>query len=339
MQNDSGFCKFITDDFLEDIWYRKHFAVWFLLPFSWLYKACVFIRRLAFASGFLPVQRVAIPVIVAGNISIGGTGKTPLIIWLTHFLESNGFRPGIISRGYGGTGSRIPQQVRPDSNPTLVGDEPVLISRNTKVPVAVSPNRYIAANELIQHTDCNILLCDDGLQHYSLHRDMEIAVIDGDRQFGNGFCLPAGPLREPVSRLKTVDMVVGNGKAGKNQYLMEYELLNPRMVRDPSVQRELESFTGLQVHAVAGIGNPERFFSDLHSRSIRIIKHPFPDHHPYRPEDLNFQDDLPVLMTEKDAVKCMGFSNENLWYLPVAARLPDSFEYRLITLLKEISNG
>lgn len=321
----------------EELWYGGHKAMWFLIPISWLYRMIVSCRRLAFASGLLPVRRVAVPVIVVGNITVGGTGKTPLILWLTSHLRKLGFRPGIISRGYGGTGK--PQQVRPDSNPLLVGDEPVLLARNSGVPVAIAADRYIAASELIRHTECNILLCDDGLQHYFLHRDIEIAVVDGDRQFGNGHCLPAGPLREPISRLKSVDMVVGNAKAGKNQYLMEYHPLQLRSIKDPGLQRDLDSFAGQQVHAVAGVGNPGRFFAMLREREIDTIRHTFPDHYPYRPEDLEFHDGLPVLMTEKDAVKCLKFDSAKLWYLPIEVRMPDSFEYRLKTLLKELTNG
>jgi len=325
--------------FFVELWYGRHKAVWLLIPISWLDRIVVSLRRLAFVSGLLPVRRVAIPVMVVGNITVGGTGKTPLIIWLTGYLKAQGYRPGIISRGYGGAGSGKPQQVRPDSNPALVGDEPVLIARNTGVPVAIAADRYVAACELIEHTDCNILLCDDGLQHYALHRDIEIAVIDGERHFGNGHCLPAGPLREPESRLNSVDMVVGNGKAGKNQYLMEYHPLQAISISDPSVRRELIFFTGQQVHAVAGLGNPNRFFASLRAANISIIKHVFPDHHLFRPQELEFHDGLPVLMTEKDAVKCLAFDNDNLWCLPIEVRMPDSFEYRLKTLLKELSNG
>lgn len=333
------FSKLRSGRFSEELWYGRHKAVWLLIPISWIYWIIVSLRHLAFASGLLPVRRVAIPVMVVGNITVGGTGKTPLIIWLTGYLKAQGYRPGIISRGYGGAGDRKPQQVRPDSNPALVGDEPVLIARRTNVPVAVATDRYVAAHELTQHTDCNILLCDDGLQHYSLHRDIEIAVVDGDRQFGNGHCLPAGPLREPESRLNSVDMVVGNGKAGKNQYLMEYQTLQLRQVGDTGVQRDIASFSGQQVHAVAGLGNPNRFFASLRAGNISIIKHVFPDHHLFRPEELEFHDGLPVLITEKDAVKCLEFDNDNLWYLPIQVRMPDSFEYRLKTLLKELSNG
>lgn len=333
--------KLRSSRFPEEIWYGEHktFLLLLLIPVSWLYKIIVSLRSMAYVTGLLPVRRVAIPVIVVGNITVGGTGKTPLILWLTGFLKARGYRPGIISRGYGGSGQQMPQQVRPDSNPFQVGDEPVLIARNTGVPVATAANRYVAASELIEHTDCNILLCDDGLQHHSLHRDLEIAVIDGDRQLGNGYCLPAGPLREPKSRLNSVDMIVGNGRAGKNQYLMEYYPLDPRSIRDPTVQIDLDSISGRQIHAVAGIGNPDRFFTLLRNRDIHLIKHVFPDHYSYHPEDLEFNDGLHVLMTEKDAVKCLEFNIDNLWYLPIEVRMPNSFEYRLQNLLKEMSNG
>lgn len=326
-------------EFWENLWYGQTHSKWAFIPFSWVFLLICKIRQLAYFSGLLPVQRLAIPVIVVGNITVGGTGKTPLIIWMIEYLRKQGYKPGVVSRGYGGTQSERPQQVRPDSNPDFVGDEPVLISKKTNAPVVVSHKRYLAAKELIKHTDCDIILCDDGLQHYALHRDLEIAVVDGNRQFGNGYCLPAGPLREPISRLDDVDMVVCNGKEGKNQHLMEYVPARLLMLADETISKKHDYLSGKDVHAVAGIGNPERFFLQLKQLNYRIIKHPFPDHHTYTETDFNFDDELPVVMTEKDAVKCKEFAKENYWYLPIEVKLGNTFEHRFHTLMKELSNG
>ena len=329
----------LSQKFLEELWYGDHPLSFFLVPLSWLYAAVIMLRRFAYASGIVPVQRVAVPVIVVGNITTGGTGKTPLIIWLAEYLAARGHHPGVISRGYGGKAKKWPQQVRPDSNPFLVGDEPVLIAQRPRCPVAVSPRRYVAAREVLEHTNCDILLCDDGLQHYSLARDIEIAVIDGDRRFGNGRCLPAGPLREPVSRLKKVDMVISNGKPGKNEHLMEYIPGKLHSLIDDNHEMDLENFRGREIHVVTGIGNPARFYSYLRKFEIRIIKHEFPDHYFYARTDLKFNDDFPVVMTEKDAVKCREFANDRFWYLPVSAKLGEAFQYRLSVLLGELFDG
>lgn len=326
----------LSQKFLEELWYGDHPLSLVLAPAGWLYAAMIMLRRLGYASGILPVQHVGVPVIVVGNITVGGTGKTPLIIWLAEYLKAHGHRPGVISRGYGGKLKKWPQQVRPDSNPFMVGDEPVLIARRLHCPVAVSPKRYIAARELLEHTDCDVLLCDDGLQHLSLARDIEIAVIDGDRRFGNGRCLPAGPLREPVNRLKKVDMVVSNGKPGKNEHLMEYIPGKLRSLTNDANEKDLEEFRGREIHVVTGIGNPARFYSYLRKFEIRIIKHEFPDHYSYAGSDVEFNDDLPVVMTEKDAVKCRKFADNRFWYLPVTAKLGDAFQYRLAILLGEL---
>lgn len=329
----------ISERFLERLWYDGRPFSQLLAPLGWCFAAAVWLRRIGYASGVLPVCELPVPVIVVGNITVGGTGKTPLIIWLAEFLKEKGFQPGIVSRGYGGRESKSPQQVRQDSSPELVGDEPVLIAQRTGCPVAVSPKRDVAARELIRHTACNVLLCDDGLQHYALGRDIEIAVLDGDRRLGNGRCLPAGPLREPASRLQGVDMIVSNARAGKSEFLMEYVPLPLRSLTDERRRIEVESLRGREVHAVAGIGNPQRFFSYLRGKELHIIKHEFPDHHPYRPGDLRFGDELPVVMTEKDAVKCRPFATDRFWYLPIEAKMPPAFQHRLTILLQEIADG
>lgn len=327
------------DGLAQRIWYGDHPLSPWLAPLGWCYAGFARLRRLAYAAGFLPVQRVPVPVIIIGNITAGGTGKTPLIIWLARHLLAAGRRPGIISRGYGGRAGKWPQQVRPDSNPFLVGDEPVLIARNTGCPVAVSPKRTVAARELLEHRDIDVLLCDDGLQHLALRRDLEIVVVDGARRYGNGRCLPAGPLREPLARLESVDMVVTNGRPARNEYGMQYAYGALHSVRDPECVLEPGALRGRRVHAVAGIGNPARFFSHLRGLDIRVIRHEFPDHHAYSPADLVFDEKLPVVMTEKDAVKCEAFAHDDTWYLPVRAVPGEAFQHRLDILLKELFDG
>ena len=297
------------------------------------------LRRLGYVSGLLPVQQVAVPVIIIGNITVGGTGKTPLVIWVADFLKQKNFHPGIISRGYGGMANHWPQQVRPDSNPGTVGDEPVLIARRTGCPVAVSPDRFKAAVELLEHKKCDILICDDGLQHHTLARDIEIAVIDSVRRFGNGRCIPAGPLREPISRLKSVDIVVSNGRPEYGEYQMELVPGSFHSVADPDKEVDKDAFRNTTVHAVAGIGNPLRFFTQLRRSGIRIIEHQFPDHYRFQRGDIQFGDELQVVMTEKDAVKCTEFADDKHWYLAVDARMNPIFEHRFSKLLKDISDG
>lgn len=322
----------------QEVWYGSHPLGILLIPLAWIYRFCVFLRKLLYMSGVLAVGELPVPVIVVGNLNVGGTGKTPLVLWLVEFLAEKGYRPGIVSRGYGGRKGKWPQQVRADSDPFSVGDEAVLLAMRGACPVVVSANRYLAAKQLLEHNDCDIVLCDDGLQHYALARDIEIAVIDGDRRFGNERCLPAGPLREPLARLTEVDMLVSNAKAGKNEYLMKYEG-EDIVSLDNRQKRALQSLAAEQVHAVAGVGNPRRFFSFLREKGVRIIKHEFPDHHDYKKQELEFDDDLTIVMTEKDAVKCERFNLNDAWYLPVTAVVSQAFEHRLNVLLQEISDG
>lgn len=329
----------LNQGFLEKLWYASHPLSVLLLPISWLYRIVITIRSGAYRSGLIPSKAVEVPVIVVGNLTVGGTGKTPFIIWLCLYLREKGHKPGILSRGYGGVASARPQQVRADSDPYAVGDEPVLLARRTGCPVAVSPRRTQAATELLQHTDCDVLLCDDGLQHLALDRDMEIVIIDGERRFGNGRCLPAGPLREPLSRLATVDMLVCNGEAGRNEYSMDYRYHDLVLLTDETVTMSVNDLRGSEVHAVAGLGNPGRFYSYLRRQDIRVHRHSYPDHYAYVPADLEFGDNLPVIMTEKDAVKCRQFAADNVWYLPVDAVFSDVFHHRIQNLLEELFNG
>lgn len=324
---------------LEQHWYRRDAVSLALLPLSWLFCAVAVLRRAAYGVGLLRQQRFAVPVIVVGNISVGGTGKTPLVVWLTTWLRREGYRPGIVSRGYGGAARHWPQQVRADSDPRMVGDEAVLLARRTACPMAVGPDRPAAVSALLQHSDCDVVVSDDGLQHYALGRDVEIVVVDGERRFGNRRCLPAGPLREPQRRLSTVDLVVANGIAGPREYAMQLRPGSLHSLRDPARHESLARFSGRRVHAVAGIGNPRRFFDLLRRHGLEVVEHPFADHHPLRAEDLEFADELPVLMTEKDAVKCQPFARDHHWYLPVEAEVDERIPQILLRLIGKKSDG
>ena len=336
MRFDDDKLTMLVKEFIENIWYSKHPFGIVLLPLSWIYSLIVVVRRLCYRSGLIAVNQVSVPVIIVGNISVGGTGKTPLVIWLAEYFKKKGFKPGIISRGYGGKFAGKTQQVRADSNPSLVGDEPVLIAKRTNCSVAIAVKKSRAAEELIEYCDCNLIICDDGMQHYSLNRDIEIAVIDGQRRFGNQRCLPAGPLREPISRLKTVDLVVSKYIAGRHQYKMEYIYGDLVSLIDPDHTISISSLKGASVHVISGIGNPDKYHSYLRNNKLHIICHEFSDHYPYKKKDVVFEDDFPVVMTEKDAVKCIDYATKDYWYLPIIAVLPDSFTYRLEAFMKDI---
>ncbi len=310
-----------------------------LVPLSALFGGAVALRRMAYRKGWKSAQRLPVPVVVVGNLTVGGTGKTPLTIWLAEFLTASGYKPGVVSRGYGGRKQERPLAVGADSDPAEAGDEPVLIARRTGCPVTVFPLRAEAGRALLAAHDCDILIADDGLQHYALARDVEIAVVDGERRFGNGFCLPAGPLREPARRLAEVDLVVCRGGVPTDgEYplsLLAGEAVN---LADAGLRRPLADFAGLKLRAVAGIGFPQRFFADLRAAGLSFEERAFPDHHRYRPEDLGTDDAL-VLMTEKDAVKCRGFADGRLWAVPIKAQLPLAFGEKLLQLLKVKRDG
>ena len=319
----------------ESLWYSRSRLALALLPLAGLFRLAVQLRRSAYRHGWLKVHRLPVPVVVVGNISVGGTGKTPLVVWLAHFLAQAGYSPGIVTRGYGGRAESWPQLVRPDSDPSRVGDEAVLLARRCACPVVAGPNRPKAAARLIEEQGCDLILADDGLQHYALARDIEIAVTDGVRRHGNGWCLPAGPLREPVQRLERVDLRVCNGgtpAAGEIAVaLAPGDMVN---LVQPSLSQPLAALRGEKVHAVAGIGYPERFFELLREAGLEVIAHPFRDHHAFAAEDIDFADDLPVLMTEKDAVKCRPFARPRHWYLPVEAQPDPALGAALLDLLR-----
>lgn len=326
---------------LEHFWYRTRPAHLLLIPLSWLFGAIAATRRQLYRAGWLRRERVPVPVIVVGNISVGGTGKTPLVVWLARYLQEAGYRPGIITRGYGG--SEQLQQVFADSDPVLAGDEAVLLARRTDVPVFAGGQRVAAARALLAaHAKCDVLISDDGMQHYALARDCEIAVIDGERQFGNGRLLPAGPLREPRSRLASVDAVVVNGEADvpgvdARQWHMRLRATEFRNVRDPTWHATADELRGRPLHAVAGIGHPRRFFAQLQDMGLEFRPHPFPDHFAYGHEDLAFAGNDCVLMTEKDAVKCAAFAREDWWYLPIEADADPALGTLILAKLRSLN--
>lgn len=325
-------------NWLQGLWYRPRAPLW-LLPLSWGYAAVVILRRWLYCAGVLKGTRLTVPVIVVGNLTVGGTGKTPLVLWLAAFLQRSGFHPGIVSRGYGGADGASWRLVTEASDPAQFGDEPVLMARRAVCPVAVARRRADAAAGLAGK-GCDVIVADDGLQHYALVRDVEVAVVDGVRRYGNAACLPAGPLREPLARLSDVDLVVCNGVPQTGEYAMD--LAGDIAVNLSSGERRpLAAFaSGVHgVHGVAGIGHPTRFFTHLRQAGLDVTEHPFPDHHVFQTAELAFADDRPVLMTEKDAVKCASWAEGRLWFVPVDARPDATFGPRLLQLLQEKIRG
>lgn len=320
-------------------WRHKNFLSYLLLPISGLYRLGMAVRRCLYLRGFKKISYFPVPVIVIGNISVGGTGKTPLVICLAHHLRQEGWKPGIVSRGYTGKKTHLPQRVYETSDPRLVGDEAVLIAKKTACPMVVCRDRVAAVSMLLRDHDCNIVLSDDGLQHLALGRDIEIAVIDGEIRFGNGHCLPAGPLREPVKRLKTVDFIVNNGGPVCGEWEMTLKADKIYAVANPSQILLATGLHGQTVHAVAAIGNPPRFFRLLENLGMHCIPHAFPDHYFFRAQDLDFESNALVIMTEKDAVKCQKFADQRLWCLSVSAQLPVQFFQILREKLRQFSNN
>lgn len=329
---------------LERMWYGNGGAA--LAPLAWLFGGVVALRRVAFRRGWFASRRVRRPVVVVGNLTVGGSGKTPLTAWLASELRDRGVRVGIASRGYGGRAGTAALHVTRDTDPALAGDEPVLLARRTRVPVVVARER-VAAAELLA-PDVDLILADDGLQHYALARDLEIVVVDGRRGFGNGRLLPAGPLREPTSRLREAQLVVVNGAgvAGALADLpgrlpaLRMELVPGDVVALLGGNRTpLAAWSGRRVHAVAGIGDPSRFFATLRAAGVQPIEHPLPDHATLARADVEFADDLPVLMTEKDAVKCAPYAGPRHYWLEVAAAFAPADAERLLSAVLALVRG
>ncbi len=344
---------------IERTWYSKNLICFFLLPLSWIY---IFFFKLGAIyykiSNFNLTNKTYAPTIVVGNIVVGGTGKTPLVIWLARYYKEKGYSPGIITRGYKGLYTEHPRYIglgcintyliRADTDPGLAGDEAVLIAKNTNCPVVVAINRDIAAKKIVEEYSCNLVISDDGLQHHSLARDIEIAVIDGQRRLGNGYCIPAGPLREPKNRLDSVDLVVSKYSAKECEYKMDYIYNELVSLSNPKDKMPITNLETKKIHAVAGIANPQHFFSFLQSQNFELLIHKYPDHYKFDyARHIEFNDDLPVIMTEKDAVKCKRhflsfqrlYGSKKYWYLPISARLPESFSSKLDQLLEKNSDG
>ena len=328
---------------IEGVWYEGRAGSALLAPLAALFGFVVRLRRLAYRRGWKTVWRARVPVVVIGNLSVGGTGKSPLVAALAGRLRSLGYRPGILTRGHG-SGVRVPTRVQRGADAARVGDEPAMLAATTGVEIVVSPDR-VAGARMLEALGVEIILCDDGLQHYALARDLEVAVIDGSRGLGNGRLLPAGPLREHESRLASVDWVVINDGAGAaargwrgraGTIGMQLVPEAARAVADPRGWRRIEDFRGQTVHAVAGIGHPGRFFAMLRAAGLDLIEHPFADHHAYAAEDLRFDDDRPILMTAKDAVKCARFADARFWEVPVVARLLPDGAAGLVTAIERL---
>ncbi|GAA3532249.1 tetraacyldisaccharide 4'-kinase [Zobellella aerophila] len=319
-----------------EAWYRTPTWLWLLLPFSLLFGLVAEVRRRLFKWGLKPVYRAPVPVIIVGNLSVGGNGKTPLVVWLVEWLREQGYRPGVISRGYGGKSEAYPLQLADDTGPEQAGDEPVLIYRRCGCPVVVAPDRAAAARQLVT-LGVDIIISDDGLQHYGLARDIELVVVDGQRRFGNGHLLPMGPLREGRWRLGQVTGVVNNGgPVAPGEYLMT---LAPGELNAVGAGQGQRPPAGSPVHAMAGIGNPGRFFTTLEQQGFVLDRQlALADHRGIASEALAAVQSRPLLMTEKDAVKWRG-GHDNAWFLPVDARLPGEFEQLLLTRLKELHHG
>lgn len=322
----------------ERHWYRLSWLSVALLPVAGAFRLLTALRRTGYRWNLLQSEQLAVPVIVIGNITAGGTGKTPLVIWLAGFLRERGFHPGIVSRGYGGNGQI--REVRADSSPAAAGDEPVLLARRTGCPVWIGHDRVGAARALLDaHPECDLVISDDGLQHYRLRRDVEIAVVDVLRGLGNGLPIPSGPLREPARRLDEVDAVVLNGASAATPseprtYTMSLEGAVFRNLLDPACVLDAAAFQGKRVHAVAGTGNPARFFQQLRRLGLDFRDHPFPDHHPFAAADLEFTGADAIIMTEKDAIKCQPFARANHWVLAVDAHVAPGLGRLILDKLK-----
>ena len=326
------------------IWYGQPDPPGWLKPFSWLYGLIVRLRRAGYAKHWLRSAALSRPVIVVGNLTVGGTGKTPLVCWLVGALQQRGYKPGIVTRGYGGS-LRNTHRLQPSDRAETVGDEPLLLLRRTGVPVAVGRDRPVAAQSLIE-AGCDVIVSDDGLQHYALRRRVELAVIDGERGFGNGWLLPAGPLREGPERLAAVTAIVTNGILDHSQpFGADTPVWAMRLEGHEAVSlaggthRPLKDFAASPIHAVAGIGNPQRFFDLLTAQGLSVLPHPLPDHARIEARDIRFGDAYPVLMTEKDAVKCGSLAGPEHWYVPVSAVFASGGGERLLDSVVRAING
>ncbi|MCB1864792.1 MAG: tetraacyldisaccharide 4'-kinase [Chromatiales bacterium] len=323
---------------IDRLWYGPSAPLWPLAPLSWLYRGAGALRALAYRIGLRRIYRPPVPSIIVGNITVGGTGKTPLVIWLARHLVERGLRPGVLCRGYRGRAASWPQRVSAAGDPREVGDEAVLLAGGGDYPVAAGPDRGAAARDLVERAAVDVLVCDDGLQYPGLARDLEIVVVSGRRGFGNGWILPVGPLREPRSRADRAAVLAWNGTppAGAGGFvLVPREFVNV----DSGERLATAAFAGQRVHAVAGIGDPARFFTTLRELGCEPVEHAFPDHHRFTAADLSFGDGLPVLMTGKDAIKCRGLAPVPAWYLAVDAEPDEKLRVAIDHHLERLLHG
>jgi tetraacyldisaccharide 4'-kinase len=330
---------------IHRVWYEGAVSGLILLPLTGLYWIVLQVQHLLFRCGLFRIHKAAVPVIVVGNITAGGTGKTPTVLWLVEELRARGFTPGIVSRGYGGSHSGTSMRVDADSAAAVVGDEPVLLAKRGQCPVVVDSDRFRAANMLIED-GVDVIISDDGLQHLRLHRDYEICVIDASRGLGNKRLLPAGPLRESARRLHSVDLILSNGGSARsdassidayNAAATDFVLQAGDATRiNGSLARPLQGFKDITVHAVAGIGNPTRFFDLLRGHGIQVIEHSLPDHAALTLSQLQFGDDFEVFMTEKDAVKLQRNSADKYWYVPVHLTMDSNASENLINDIENL---
>ncbi|WP_176507635.1 MULTISPECIES: tetraacyldisaccharide 4'-kinase [Pseudomonas] len=314
-------------DRLIAAWYAGHPALALLRPLEALYRRVVTRKRARFLRGDSASYRAPVPVIVVGNITVGGTGKTPMILWLIEHCRRQGLKVGVVSRGYGARPPHYPWRVDASQPATQAGDEPLLIVQRTDVPLMIDPDRSAAVKALLASEPLDLILCDDGMQHYRLARDLELVLIDAARGLGNRRCLPAGPLREPAERLQDADAVLFNGASEDRDEGFAFRLQPSALVNLRSGERRgLDHFpAGQRLHAVAGIGNPQRFFNTLLGLNWQPVPHPFADHAQFSAESLAFSPPLPLVMTEKDAVKCRAFAGDDWWYLAVKAQPTPAF--------------
>lgn len=321
----------VTQEIIHQAWSRKNaLFYWVLLPLSWLFALVSLFRRWAYRLRLLKSHALSVPVIIVGNIHVGGSGKTPVVIWLVQQLRQQGYEPAVISRGYGGS-TKLPTPVFANSKPELVGDEPVLIANRCDCPIWVGADRVHVGLELLKaHPSCNVIISDDGLQHYRLKRDMEIAVIDAETYLKNACLLPAGSLREPMRRLRTVDAVIKNGHENAedehsqfitNAYQMQLIGKQFYNLVDPEIKATAVYFKRKSIKAMAGIGNPARFFEHLSQLGLSFSFSSFEDHHAFTAHDLAQLECDVLLMTEKDAVKCKPFAQSHHWVLPIEAKI------------------
>lgn len=320
--------------FPTNLWQDRNPLAQGLRPLAALFCWSGQLRRAFYRNAWLKQKRLPVPVIIVGNISVGGTGKTPLVIWLARHCQNCGWHPGVITRGFGGCIRHSPQLVDSHSDPSTVGDEAVLLARRCGCPIAAGANRHAAGQLLLQKTACNLIICDDGLQHYQLQRDVEIAVIDGQRHLGNGWCLPAGPLRESARRLLDCDVVVVNGPAQSTEISMTLQANQIVSLSNPPQIKSLTELRNQHVTAIAGIGNPQRFFTMLRNHGLHVTATAFPDHYAFKPQNFTALQQRPLLMTEKDAVKCERFLNDtNIWYVPVEVVVESKLIAKIDSLL------